>query len=61
MGRGEVPFRQIGVDEGIQRLWLAEQLCTKPVNLTGCVLQGFLYQLGFGREMGIETSMGQTQ
>lgn len=43
-----MPFRQVSIDKGMQRLGLAEEFGADTVNLAGGVLQGFFYQIVFG-------------
>ena len=61
MGRGEVPFGQISVDKGWQRIWTVEQFGTMYFYLVRRVLQRFFDQFILGGEVGIEAAMGKSQ
>lgn len=43
-----MPLRQVSIDKCVQGVGLAEQFGADTVNLVGCVLQGFFYQVVFG-------------
>lgn len=56
-----MPFGEVSVDKGMQRVRGVEKLVTATIHLGGSVLEGFFNQLVFGGEVRIKAAMSQTQ
>ncbi|MNY53072.1 hypothetical protein D3C86_1887990 [compost metagenome] len=56
-----MPFGQVSVDKGFERMLLGEDLRAQFVDLCASLLQGFFHQFVLGLEVRVKATVGQAQ